>query len=454
MMIADLLRGGTSATSLVGQVEFLILLLIVTLIVALLARLMRVPYTLLLVIVGFLVGIGIGLFPFLPHEHLDPNVVLYIFIPALLFEGAWNADLDRLEAEWLPIILLVIPGVVLSILVVAVALHVGIGLEWLLALLVGAIVAPTDPVAVIALFQQLGVPDRLRILVEGESIFNDGTGGAAYELVLAVLLPLLGLAEVSGEPSFHTASALGITAEVLWLIFGGFLLGLGVGWLVSQLLRRINDRLVVITITIAVAYGMYLLGTALTTSGLLAVVGAGLVMGSYGRKHALAPRTIEAADDVWEFITYLANSLLFLLLGFELSLTNLVQSFPGIVFGVFGALIGRVLMIYVFVPLHDVLARWWVHRTLTRSPRLTRPRPIPPAWRPVMVLSGLRGALSLALVLSLPEALAQRNLLTDIVYGVILVTLLGQGLTLRFLLPRWKDRLVRAEVEQPFPTQA
>lgn len=452
MIIVSLLSNGTNVINLVGQVEILILLLIVTLIVALLSRLMRIPYTLLLVIIGFLVGI-VGLLSFLPHEHLDPNLVLYIFIPALLFEGAWNADLDRLEAEWLPIILLVIPGVVLSIFVVAVALHVGIGLEWLLALLVGTIVAPTDPVAVIALFQQLGVPDRLRVLVEGESIFNDGTGGAAYELVLAVLLPTLGLAEVSGEPSFQNAPALGIMAEVLWLIFGGFLLGLGVGWLVSHLLRRIDDRLVVITITIAVAYGMYVLGTAVSTSGLLAVVGAGLVMGSYGRKHAMSPRTIEAADDVWEFINYLANSLLFLLLGFELALTNLVQSFPGIFFGVLGVLIGRVLMIYVFIPLQDVLARWWSHRTLKRSPRLTRPRPIPPAWRPVMVLSGLRGALSLALVLSLPETLAQRNLLTDIVYGVILVTLLGQGLTLRVLLPRWKDRLVRAEIDEPLPTQ-
>ena len=166
MIIASVLSNGTGAMSLVGQVELLILLLIVTLIVALLSRLMRIPYTLLLVIIGFIVGI-VGMLSFLPHEHLDPNVVLYIFIPALLFEGAWNADLDRLEAEWLPIILLAIPGMVLSLLVVAVALHVGIGLEWLLALLVGAIVAPTDPIAVIALFQQLGVPDRLRILVEG-----------------------------------------------------------------------------------------------------------------------------------------------------------------------------------------------------------------------------------------------------------------------------------------------
>src|SRR5438445_4790605 len=332
------------------------------------------PYTTLFrsVIVGFLVGIVVGLMPFLPHEHLDPNLVLYIFIPALLFEGAWNAELDRLEAEWLPIILLAIPGMLFSLLVVAVALHVGIGLEWLLALLVGAIVAPTDPVAVIALFQQLGVPDRLRTLVEGESIFNDGTGGAAYELVLAVLLPTLGLAEVAGNPSFQNTPALGIITEVLWLIFGGFLLGLGVGWLVSHLLRRIDDRLVVITITIAVAYGMYVLGAALSTSGLLAVVGAGLVMGSYGRKHAMSPRTIEAADDVWEFIDYLANSLPFLLLGFELASTHLVQSFPGIFFGVLGALMGRVLMVYGFMPLQDFMARWWARRTQGRRIRLPR----------------------------------------------------------------------------------
>ena len=449
MVISSLLSSATGATSMADQVQTLIFLLIVTLVVALFSRLLRVPYTLLLVIVGFVVG----LLPFLPHEHIDPNLVLYVFIPSLLFEGAWNAELGRLEADWLPIVLLAIPGMVLSLLAVAVILHLGIGIAWLLALLVGAIVAPTDPVAVIALFQQLGVPDRLRTLVEGESIFNDGTGGAAYELILAVLLPTLGLAEVSGNPTFLNTPAVGIAGEVLWLIFGGLLLGFAVGWIASHLVRRVDDRLIVITITVAVAYGMYLLGTALHTSGLLAVVGAGLVMGSYGRKNAMSPRTIEAADDVWEFINYLANSLLFLLLGFELALSNLVQSFPGIFFGLLGAVIGRVLMIYLFIPLQDVLARWWAHRTSERPTRLPRPRPVPSAWRPVMVLSGLRGALSLALVLSLPEEIAQRNLLTDIVYGIILVTLLGQGLTLRVLLPRWKDKLVRAEVEQSLPTQ-
>src|SRR5256884_5750631 len=219
MIIASALSNGTSTSGLVEQVQLLILLLIVTLIVALLARLMRVPYTLLLVIVGFLVGIVVGLMPFLPHEHLDPNLVLYIFIPALLFEGAWNAELDRLEAEWLPIILLVIPGMVLSLLVVAVALHFGIGLEWLLALLVGAIVAPTDPVAVIALFQQLGVPDRLPTLVAGESIFNDGTAGAAFELIPAGLVATLGVGAGAGNPSVLDNPGLGTCRGVAWLRF-------------------------------------------------------------------------------------------------------------------------------------------------------------------------------------------------------------------------------------------
>ncbi len=165
MILSNLLSGGASPSNLVGQVEFLILLLIVTLVVALLSRRLRVPYTLLLVIVGFVVGV----LPFIQYEHIDPNLILYIFIPALLFEGAWIAELDKLVADWLPIVLLAIPGMVFSLLIVAVVLHFGIGLAWLLALLVGAIIAPTDPVAVIALFQQLDVPDRLRTLVEGET---------------------------------------------------------------------------------------------------------------------------------------------------------------------------------------------------------------------------------------------------------------------------------------------
>src|SRR6266849_2518608 len=129
VILSNLLSSRASPSNLVGQVEFLILLLIVTLIVALLSRRLRVPYTLLLVIVGFVVGFV----PFIPNEHIDPNLVLYVFIPALLFEGAWKAEIDRLEADWLPIFLLATFGMVLSLLVVAVVLYFGIGLTWLLS---------------------------------------------------------------------------------------------------------------------------------------------------------------------------------------------------------------------------------------------------------------------------------------------------------------------------------
>jgi Na+:H+ antiporter len=193
--------------------------------------------------------------------------------------------------------------------------------------------------------------------MEGESIFNDGTRSAAYELILMVVLPTLGLAEVSGTLLFLNTPVLDIVGEVLWLIFGGFLLGISVGWVASRLLHRIDDRLIVITVTVVVASGMYLLGTTLHTSGSLAVVGAGMVMGSYGRTTAMSSRTIEAADDVWKFISYFASSLLFLLLGLHLASNTLVQSFPGIFFDLLGAVIGRVLMIYTFMRLQDMLAR-------------------------------------------------------------------------------------------------
>src|SRR5262249_3662260 len=144
------------------------------------AQRLRFPYTLALVLVGLLFG-SLG---FLPSVPLSPDLVLFIFIPALLFEGAWNVDARTLREEWLPVLLLAVPGLVLSIVVVALVLARGAGLPWLIALLLGAILSPTDPIAVLALFRQLGMPTRLRTLVEGESLFNDGVGASAYVIVL------------------------------------------------------------------------------------------------------------------------------------------------------------------------------------------------------------------------------------------------------------------------------
>ncbi|HEX4713430.1 MAG TPA: sodium:proton antiporter [Ktedonobacteraceae bacterium] len=414
------------------NVQLLVLLLVITLVVALISRPLRLPYTLVLVVVGLIIGIS----PLLPDLRLNPNVVLFLFLPALLFEGAWNVDVKQLTANWLVVLLLAVPGLLLSVIVVAALLHWTLGLPWVLVLLLGAMISPTDPIAVLSLFRQMGFSDHLRTIVEGESLFNDGVGAAIFELVLGVLFVSLGGTEATSAPSWWLS-----VGEALWLMLGGLILGVGVGIGVSRLLRLVDDHLIEMTVTVSVAYGVYLLGVALHTSGLLAVVGAGLVLGSYGRRTGLSDHAQQASHDIWEFLGYVANSFLFLFLGIQIGEHSLLQALAGIGLALVGVVIGRAAMIYTLVPLHDAFARRVARHTTTKPPSLfSRPAPLPRRWRPILLLSGLRGALSVALVLSLPATLPERGLLEGIVYGVVLVTLLGQGIGLRILLPRWNKR--------------
>lgn len=274
------------------NVQLLVLLLVITLAVALISRPLRLPYTLVLVVVGLIIGVS----PLLPDLRLDPDVVLFLFLPALLFEGAWSVDVKQLTANWLAVLLLAVPGLLLSVLVVAALLHWALGLPWLVVLLLGAMISPTDPIAVLALLRQMGLSDRLRTIVEGESLFNDGVGAAIFTLVLGLLLVSLGGTEAAHAPSFWM-----IALEVLWLMLGGLVLGIGVGIAVARLLRLVNDHLIEMTVTVSVAYGVYLLGVVLHTSGLLAVVGAGLVLGSYGRRTGFSERARQASHDVWVY---------------------------------------------------------------------------------------------------------------------------------------------------------
>jgi monovalent cation:H+ antiporter, CPA1 family len=398
-------------------VETVVSLLLVTLAVALFARRLRLPYTLVLVIVGLILGVA----HLVPGVALQPEAVLFIFLPALLFEGAWSLDFAQSRANWPIIALMAVPGLLLSLGIVALVLHWGLGFDWLTALLVGAIISPTDPVAVLALLRQLGLSPRLRTIVEGESLFNDGVGAVAFVVVLALL------------PGQAGGTAAEVTLLGVWQCIGGPFVGVGVGVIASRLLRRVEDPLIETTVTICAAYGAFLLSQAVHTSGLLAVVVAGIIIGSVGRDQHMSDATRIASESVWEFVGYVANSLLFLLVGLEIGATNFVQAIPGILWAVLGVLVGRALMIYGLLPAYNVLLR-------RRRPALAsfaEPRGIPVAWYPLLLLSGLRGALSLALVLSLPTTLPQVELVRGIVYGVVLVTLLGQGIGLRVVLPLW-----------------
>lgn len=417
------------------QLERLVLLLIVSLVVALVARQRQFPYTLALVLVGFV----LGWLPFVPDVALDPEIVLFIFIPALLFEGAWNISVSVLLKNWLAILLLAVPGLLISLAVVAGALHFGAGLTWIEAILLGAIISPTDPVAVVGLFKQLRVGERMRTIIEGESLFNDGVGAAVYTIVLGLLLMETGSAAQS-------VSGWQIGLETVWLFIGGPILGFILGYLISRLVGRFDDHLIEMTITFSAAYGVYLVGEVLHTSGLLAVVVAGLTLGSYGRQRNMSERTQVVVDDVWEFIGYIANSLLFLLVGMQIGSSHFGVSIEPLLWAIVAVIVGRALMIFLMFTLHDGIARWYARYRLHEHKSLrSKLVPVPRSWRPIILLSGLRGALSLALVLSLPREVPNSKLFEFVTYGVVLVTLVGQGIAMRVILPGWSRRHASVE---------
>ncbi len=416
-----------AALSARAEIEELTLLLAIALATALIARALRFPYTLALALVGLLLGV----FAPLPNLGLNPDVTLFIFLPILLFEGAWNVEVSKLLANWLLVLLLAGPGLLIAIAIAAFGLHFGTGLPWLIALLVGAIISPTDPIAVIALMRQLGMSSRLRTIIEGESLFNDGMGAAMFSITLS----LLAMSLAPGFTGFSSGAVALETLAALWLFVGGVLIGVIAGWLTSRLLRLIEDHLIETAITFIMAYGVYLIADLASASGILAVVVAGLILGSYGRRIGISRSSHEAVSNAWEFFSYAATSLLFLLLGVQLSHVT-PSAFSIIAWATVGVIAGRAILVYGMTALHNAIARALARRrghTRVRG----RPMPTPHGWNPILVLSGLRGALSIALALSLPASTPYLNQIQDAIYGVTLVTLLGQGVALRFLLPRW-----------------
>jgi len=375
------------------------LLLVVT-VVALAVRRFNFPYTVALVIVGLLLALQSPV-----KINLTPELILALFVPPLVFEAAFHINFQDLRRNLASILVFAIPGVILTMLIVGGLLTLATNLGLVSAMVFGALIAATDPVSVVAIFRTLGVPKRLSVLIEGESLFNDGTAIVLFSLALTVAL--------TGH--FNLLTSLG---DFLRVSVGGVLIGLVLGWAISLLIARVDDYLIETTLTTLLAFGSYLLAERLHFSGVLAVVAAGLINGNLGPR-GMSPTTRIVLFNFWEYVAFLANSLIFLLLGLQVNIPALLASWSSILWAILAVLAARALVVYSL--------GWIVNKFAD---------PIPKRWQHVLNWGGLRGAVALALVLSLPSNFADRDQFRLMAFGVVLFTLLVQSTTMRPLIHR------------------
>lgn len=385
----------------------IIILLLVASLAAIVVRRLRIPYTVALVLLGLPVSFQQPL-----ELSLTPELILLVLVPPLVFEAAFHIEYRVLRDNWLPILMLAVPGVLLTTFIIGAVTAVGVGISLASALVFGALISATDPVAVVALFRQLGAPKRLTVLLESESLLNDGTAIVVFQIVLAIALST---ASADGANSFDAFSAV---FDFFKVSAGGVAIGLGLGWIIAQILARIDDYLVETTLTTVLAFGSYLVAERFHVSGVLAVVAAGIITGNIGTRR-MSPTTKIVLYNFWEYLAFVANSLVFLLIGLETNPRELLSNWWIIGIAVFAVLISRALVIYGITSLTNL-----------------RERNVSLAYQHVIFWGGLRGAIGLALVLSLPANFADRELLRVMTFGVVLFTLLGQGTTMNYLLKR------------------
>jgi monovalent cation/hydrogen antiporter len=386
-----------------------------------LANWLKVPYPIPLVVGGLLLGLVPGITPI----QLDPDLVLLVFLPPLLYSSAFFADLGALRANARPIALSAIGLVLATAAAVAVLGHELIGLSWAMAFALGAIVSPTDPAAATAIMRRVGAPRRMVDVLEGESLFNDATALVVYKVAVAVAV---------GE-SFSAGHTV---VEFLRDVSGGVAIGLAVGFVIAEVRKRVSDINTELTISLFSAYGAFVPADQLHVSGVLAVVTCGVYLG-FRAPEIASPESRMQGEAMWSILTFLLNAALFILIGLQL---------PVIVDGLAGTPTNEVLgyAAAVCATVIGVRFLWtltvvYLVRALDRRPSQRARRT---SWRLRVISgwSGMRGAVSLAAALALPlethahEALPGRELIQFITFALILVTVLGEGLTLPWLIRR------------------
>lgn len=384
-------------------VSFLIILLLVATGVALISRRFRIPY-----ITGLVLA-GLAITELLPSRvGLDSALIFNLFLPILLFEAAINTDISRLRSTIKPIVFLAGPGVLLCAGITSVLLKFELGIDWIPAALVGVILSITDTALVIAVFKEVSVPHRLVTLVEGESLLNDDVALVLFSLILTI-------------HETGALSALDVVQEFLFVLIGGALVGAALGYLSIGLLSKTEDPLGGILLTVALALGAFQTGQVLHVSGVVAVVIAGLIVGNFEHSQVTSASNQVTLFSFWEYAGFGVNTFIFLLIGLEINVITLWQTLPAVFLALIAYQVGRMLTVYPLLS--------WVRFF---------DKPIPVRWRHILFAGNIKGSLSTALALSLPADLPGRETLIAIVLGIVLISLVGQGLSLRWVVRRLK----------------
>ncbi len=389
-------------------------LLLLAIVIQPLARKFNVPFTATLVVAGFIASellVMAGIDTGIRAENFH-DLIFFVFLPVLVFESAYNINARLLWKNLLPILFLAIPLMLLSTVITAALVYFGIGhpagFPWIAALLTGALLSATDPVAVVALLRQMGVSERLAMLMEGESLFNDATAIVVFSVFLAIATGSDGPMS-AGDASQH----------FLRTFLGGILTGIVSGLIFTVLIKLSSETIIKALASVISAYLAYIVAeTVLHVSGVMAVLITGLILG-YRRQHAGTGTATGFEQELWEFNAYVANVLVFLFVGVTITLGMFEERWLAMLIGIAGVLLARALGILACVPV------------------LNRVTPIEPVSRPfqvVMLWGGLRGAITLALALSLPTSLDYWWTIQSIAFGVVLFTLFIQATTMAPLL--------------------
>ena len=389
-----------------GSPEFSIfalgLILLTASLVAIASRRLKLPYSVGLVIAG----IALALLPTTIDLPLSRDLIFNIFLPPLVFEAALQLEWKAFRRE-LPLTgLLAFLGVLIAAALVAAGMHFAAGWSWIGAALFGALIAATDPVSVIAAFREMSVERRLSMIVESESLLNDGAAAVAFALLLAI---------VAGQSMAPGA----IAASLAWTVVGGVAMGLAVAGALLLIAGRTDDHLVEITLTTIAAYGSFLFAEHFHMSGVLATLSAGLLVGNFGMMRSIAETSREHVIGFWEYVAFLANSIVFILIGGHEVHQRIDRVATAAVIAILLVLVSRALSVYL-------LSAAFIPTSLRIDTR----------YQHVLVWGGLRGALALALALALPDNVPERDVIVAVAFAVVAFSIFVQGLTMPWLIRR------------------